>query len=356
MSNRILLHITFWLSYLVLQVYTGAELSNPSYAEKSLWFRMSKILYGELLILPIKAGMSYLVLYYFLPKFHKRLEISWLLQLIGATFIILTTYRFAIGHLVRPLVYGSIAVADNYSLARYIWGFLDVFSIVGVATAIKLFLLRQAEKEQAQALKQERLLAELQFLRSQANPHFLFNTLNNIYALARKKSEQTADVVLKLSKLLRFMLYECNVERIPISTEIKVIQDYIELEKLRYNQRLNVDLHLNIDNQEQLIAPLLLLPLVENAFKHGVSETRFDSFVKIQLDLYQEELVFVIENTKEETKDSINDSIKKEGIGLPNIERQLILLYPQQHQLEIKNRTDNYAVQLKIKLSKNIEK
>lgn len=346
MPNRIVLHIGFWLVYVLIHVYTNAELTNPSYWEKPFVYRAGKALMGELLVLPIKIGLTYLVLYYFIPYFDKRRTIKWLGQLVLAIFIALTLYRFSIGYIIRPLVYDTSPSADNFSIARYLWAAIDVFSILGIAVALKLFRLRQAEKERAQALEKQRLESELQFLRAQTNPHFLFNTLNNIYALARKRSEQTAPVVMKLSKILRFMLYECSASKISIHAEIQVIEDYLALEKLRYPERLQVRFQKKIASNAPPIAPLLLLPLVENAFKHGVSETRFSSYVNIELQVIQNQLNFCVRNSQEEVTSLTSDT----GIGLKNICRQLELVYPQRHQLEVQNEIDFYQVQLYIQL------
>lgn len=329
--SRLLLHSGFWCAYLFLQVYVGAELSNPSYADRSLVFRMSKILYGELLVLPTRLLITYALLYYFLPQFNRERFILWLIKLALTLVIGLTIYRWTIGYVVTSLVYGEITRSDNFAFARYLWSFFDVFGVAAVALTIKLFRLRQREKEQQQILEQQRLETELRLLRSQTNPHFLFNTLNNIYALARKKSDQTAPVVLKLSHLLRFMLYECNAPTIALNKEIQLIEDYLALEKLRYPQRLTVTFTKNIQQANWSIAPLLLLPLVENAFKHGVSETRFDSFINLHLETDRDRLYFTIKNSKE---DAIMEE-ENHGIGLKNTQRQLELLYPKHHDWKV---------------------
>lgn len=346
MPNRLILHIGFWSVYVLIHVYTNAELTNPSYLEKSFAFRAGKALMGELLVLPIKMGLTYVILYYFIPFFDKKLNIKWLVQLLVAIFMTLTLYRCSIAYVIRPLVFDTTAAADNFSIARYLWAAIDVFSIVGIAVALKLFRLRQAEKERAQALEKQRLESELQFLRSQTNPHFLFNTLNNIYALARKQSEQTASVVLKLSKILRFMLYECSTPVISIQTEIQIIEDYLALEKLRYPERLKVRFCKKIDTESAVIAPLLLLPLVENAFKHGVSETRFASYVHIDLQIKDQQLNFKVCNNQEGAAEQTSET----GIGLKNIQRQLELIYPQRHQMQVQNAIDFYQVQLNVQL------
>ena len=150
---------------------------------------------------------------------------------------------------------------------------------------------------------------------------------------------------MKLSKLLRFMLYETKNEQIRISDEIKVLDDYIELEKLRYNDRLTISFLREIDNENEQIAPLLLIPFVENAFKHGASESRFESFINLEMSLHDGMLEFHIENTKEQNGKKSND----ENIGLTNVRRQLELLY-KEYEVSIKSEDTLFKVFLKINL------
>jgi LytS/YehU family sensor histidine kinase len=192
----------------------------------------------------------------------------------------------------------------------------------------------------------EKLETELKFLKNQTNPHFLFNTLNNIYALARKKSDSTPDVVMKLSKMLRFMLYESGKPFITIGEETMLIEDYLDLEKIRYNERLDISFKKEIDNMHEEVSPLLLLPFVENAFKHGVSETRFNSFVNIELLLEKGVLHFDVKNSKENAGIASGDS----KIGLCNVRRQLELMY-RQFDLQVYDTEDSFSVSLIIQLN-----
>ena len=154
-------------------------------------------------------------------------------------------------------------------------------------------------KQSAQQLRIEKQQAELNYLKSQTNPHFLFNTLNNIYSLARDKSDLAPESILRLSKILRFMLYETGGEFIAIEQELKIMSDYIALEKLRYDDSLRINFNYDIEDMKQALPPLLLIPLVENAFKHGVSETRNQPFVDIHLSVNKRQLAFVVKNSAE---------------------------------------------------------
>jgi sensor histidine kinase YesM len=225
---------------------------------------------------------------------------------------------------------------------------LDIGFVAGGAVALKLLRMYFLSREKEKNLAKEKLEAELKFLRAQTNPHFLFNTLNNIYALARKKSDETANVVMKLSKLLRFMLYESREHRITLADELRIIEDYIELEKIRYGERLKVRIQRNIDNSSQEIAPLLLLPFIENAFKHGASETRHQSFIYIDISLNNGNLAFSVQNSK----DSDEHRELKENIGLGNVRRQLQLMYPV-HSLSLKNENGHFLAELTINLNKD---
>lgn len=205
-------------------------------------------------------------------------------------------------------------------------------------------------KQAAQRLRIEKQEAELNYLRSQTNPHFLFNTLNNIYSLSRDKSDLAPESILRLSKILRFMLYETGGAFVSIEQELKIINDYIALEKLRYDESLRINFNHDVENMKQSIPPLLLIPLVENAFKHGVSETRSRPFIDIHLSVNERQLRFVVKNSVEEaqpTKDV------KENIGLSNLRRQLELLYSD-HSLTVHYEKNVFTSVLKINLASHV--
>ena len=205
--------------------------------------------------------------------------------------------------------------------------------------------LKQAEQQ----LRIEKQAAELNYLRSQTNPHFLFNTLNNIYSLARDKSDLAPESILRLSKILRFMLYETGGEYIAIEQELKIMNDYIALEQLRYDESLRVNFNYDIEDMKQALPPLLLIPLVENAFKHGVSETRGHPFVDIHLSVKQRQLAFFVKNSAEA---SAERSVK-ENIGLSNLRRQLELLY-KDYNLSLQQGESVFTAILKIKLGSHV--
>mgnify|MGYP003577093589 CR=1 FL=1 len=193
-------------------------------------------------------------------------------------------------------------------------------------------------------LVMEKKEMELQFLKSQLNPHFLFNSLNNIYSLAYQKSDKTADAILKLSEIMRYMLYESNDSWVSLSKEIEYVQSFIELQKLRFKDGANVEFTLNGEIDGQQIVPLILISFVENAFKHGVANDPNDP-IKINIIANQKILHFSVTNKKNKyNKDEVG------GVGLNNVERRLQLLYPERYKLNIVNSATHYTTELMLDL------
>lgn len=204
-------------------------------------------------------------------------------------------------------------------------------------------------KQATQQLAIEKKEAELNYLKSQTNPHFLFNTLNNIYSLARDKSDLAPESILRLSKILRYMLYETSGAYVAIEQELKIINDYIALEKLRYDKSLHINFNYDVEDMKQALPPLLLIPLVENSFKHGVSETRGRPFVDIHLSIKQRQLSFIVKNSSGSSAE-VN---VKENIGLSNLRRQLELLY-KDFSLSVQQSESIFTATLKINLASHV--
>lgn len=205
-------------------------------------------------------------------------------------------------------------------------------------------------KQSAQQLRIASQQAELNYLKSQTNPHFLFNTLNNIYVLARDKSDLAPESILRLSKILRYMLYETSAPYTAIEQDLKIIEDYIALEKLRYDDSLHINFSHDLEDKKQGIPPLLLIPLVENAFKHGVSETRERPFVNVYLTVKDRVLLFTVENS---TGEPAENNKMKESIGLSNLRRQLELLYTD-YSLNIEPMNFTFKATLRINLASHV--
>lgn len=342
------LHIAFWLAYMLEDALMEFLWTGPALVQIPENQRFVLALQAAFVVLLPKILFSYYILYYAIDRIvEKKVTIfRGVVEVLVLLFICIVIYRVIFNYYVYPVIYkGIIKTYPLLDGRRLLFAMMDVGFIAGVMVAIKMVRIQFAGKEKEKNLVKEKLETELKFLRNQTNPHFLFNTLNNIYALARKKDDQAPEAVMKLSKLLRFMLYETGKEHITLAQEIKLMDDYIELEKLRYNERLTVRFNRSLDNEEELVAPLLLLPFVENAFKHGASETRFSSFIDIELSLQNGELHFVVKNTKDNDITTSND----QSIGLGNVKRQLELMYPQ-YNLIIDNQPTVFTVTLFINL------
>ncbi|MBS1535105.1 MAG: histidine kinase [Bacteroidetes bacterium] len=343
MSQRFLYHLAFWTLYVLYKSFLNIDSEHLNLGQFALLIKI------QLVFIPLKMLLVYSLFYVTNQYFRKHWSISKTtfsvcLLFITAVFgIILLNQLVVIGWILGE----KISITENITSIQSIgyWFFILAF-VSGIAVSIKLVRYSIRQKLAEQELLQKKLELELQFLKAQSNPHFLFNTLNNIYGLARKNSDKTADVVMKLSNLLRYMLYETAQQSIEIEKEIQMINDYIELEKLRYSNKLKVTFDHSVDSSQKRITPLLLLPFVENAFKHGPGESRFESVINIHLTLKEEQLFFEIKNSVENQSEPDHQS----KIGLNNIKRQLELIYPN-HQLSIDQQPDWFCVRLKINLT-----
>lgn len=293
--------------------------------------------------------VMFLLFEYTIPRFNKKNKIKSILLLAIQIFLFsfgLYAWRY-LGielHLYTEFVsYSSCqeGVGDQFGSS--------VFAILFFGVIRHFYNYRKLRLD-AQQLKIDKQEAELNYLKSQTNPHFLFNTLNNIYSLARDKSDLAPESILRLSKILRFMLYETKSQFIAIEQELKIINDYIALEKLRYDKSLNVNFNYNIEDMKQSIPPLLLIPLVENAFKHGVSETRRNPFIDIYLSIKDRQLTFIVKNSYDSQSRQTNVI---ENIGLSNLRRQLELLYTQ-FNLSVQPEESIFTSILKINLASNV--
>jgi two-component system LytT family sensor kinase len=346
--KRTLLHILFWICYTAICIFIEYLWEKASIPQLNSFKLLQTAINVTLVEVLPEVLFSYYITYYGLNRF---LNVDRNLVLIIAEVLLVLTSCILIervlnSYVIIPYFYHhAVATTPLLDLRRIFIVLLYMMFASGLMIAIKSVRNQLAAKEREKNLVKEKLETELKFLRNQINPHFLFNTLNNIYGLARKKSDKTPEVIMKLSELLSYMLYESGKEVITIAEEIKILDDYIDLEKIRYNERLSVEFEREIDNLAQPVSPLLLLPLVENAFKHGVSETRFDSLVKINMKLKNDALQFCIENTIE------NGKIKNGNgqIGLNNIKRQLELMY-KDHMIDVTTNDSVFKVQININL------
>lgn len=347
--KKFILHILFWVIYTLQDALMQYLWVNPSLHNISENTQTWMAIVSAVVINIPKLLLTYYILLISIPQILKGEKKIWLnvLEIVIVYALCIVLYRVIFNFYIYPVTYRNIIpTAPLFEGRRILLGIMDIGFVTGAAVALKLLRIQLTGKEREKNLVKEKLETELKFLRNQTNPHFLFNTLNNIYALARKKSDDTADVVMKLSKLLRFMLYETQKTFIPICDEVKMLSDYLELEKIRYNQRLTISFEPCIDDPAKPIAPLILLPFVENAFKHGASETRFDSFIHINLKLQDGKLNFTVENSKENG----DAQHVTENIGLANVRRQLELMYGD-YTLDVKNELSTFTIKLMLNLN-----
>lgn len=345
--KRRALHIYFWLAYLAYDTLLHYTWMGPSLPAVPEGVQLRMAVTTAFSLLPIKLLIVYYIVQVSAGKIlndekNKFMALAELALVFGLSVVL---FRAAYYYIIYPYIYHLPNTVSLFNSRSITISILEIGYVSGMAFALKFYRLQTAAREREKNLTKEKLETELKFLRNQTNPHFLFNTLNNIYALSRKKSDKTPEVVMKLSELLSFMLYESGKETISVEEELKMMQDYIDLQKIRYNERLSIEFNRKIDDGGRRIAPLLLLPLVENAFKHGISETRFDSFIHIDFELNRGSLYFCIENTIENGRSKpVNGHI-----GLKNIKRQLELTY-KEHELEVHNKDSIFKVKILINL------
>jgi two-component system, LytTR family, sensor kinase len=329
MKNRWLLHAGFWLAYWFVFTF-----SNGNYEKE--W---GKFAITEGVMMPPRMIATYLSFWCF-----DKLRPSWkaFAGILAAILLGGLMVRF-----IKMVYIGPVWFPDynfRFFSHRFITDTLDSVVAAGSALTARLYFRQQEFIRRETALRAEKSEAELQALKNQLNPHFLFNTINNLYALARVKSDRTAPVAMQLANLLRYLLYDSSVPTVRIEQEVTHLKQYVELERLRFDEeRLSVKFETDIDDVKQPVTPLLMLPLVENAFKHGAGESMDEAWVHISIRLQRKQLEMKVENSR----GSVANGTQK-GIGLQNIRRQLELLYPNSGSLTTHETDNTYSATLKI--------
>ncbi|MEZ4803960.1 MAG: histidine kinase [Bacteroidia bacterium] len=239
------------------------------------------------------------------------------------------------------------SIASIWTIGFFIYNFLTIFFTVLLTSSIKLFRNWYLKEQTNKELQKLNIENELKFLKSQINPHFLFNNLNNLYALTLKQSELAPDAVLKLSNILRFGLYESQKQKVAIEDDIQFVRDYIELEKLRLGDRTEITIEVEGQVFGKMIEPFLFINFIENAFKHGANPTLGKSFIhiKYKIDDEHKQLIFSVSNNKPQVISEL-DKGKSGGIGLKNVQTRLNILYPNKHILNIVDDKEKYSVNL----------
>lgn len=332
------LHLLYWiLVYFFYNYYLGYGSGNTEY-----------VTYFSLFLMPITIVISYLFLLYLIPNY--------LLKNKQGLFILYSIYTLIISvfFIVLSILYGSLLLdhlrLDNSSplTKTFLFIILGVYFIVFVAITIGLIINNYKSIASNEDLKNKVLKAqlelkeqELKFLKMQVHPHFLFNSLNTIYGFALKKGDEAPEMILKLSNLLDYILYQVEKPTVSLGNELNHLEDYIALEKMRFHDTLSVEFLRNLKESESLIAPMLLIPFVENSFKHGsIIDGRLAIFISVTES--ENSLLFQVKNSVLEHKKNSSE------IGLENIKKRLEMLYPDAHKLEIIEENLEFIVNLEI--------
>ena len=367
---RLSRHLAFWLIAalglglvgLGIRPIFGVQISPGAFKEHVL---------QPLLYLPGELLLVYTLLYWIIPRYLLRSQYwqagawaailtiaSGLIAAISYVLIHNSFYQW-IMHKDLSIVYDgnkkivlpwAVQVNFRENLPyEFLFALRAILNVAGFAAALKLAKHWYEKEYLNNILQKEKLDVELQSLKAQLHPHFLFNTLNNIYSIAENTSPLASDMLLKLSAILRYILYECNRPFVPLSREFDLLHDYIDLEKVRYNS-LELNTRLPADTDDYTIAPLLLLPLVENCFKHGTSRMLDLAWVNIEAELQDHWLLIKLINGKP-TEIGKEDDTFTEGIGLTNVRKRLELLYPGKHEMNIVSEPDLFIVNVKLELT-----
>jgi two-component system, LytTR family, sensor kinase len=330
-------HSLFWLSLFGVLLFLGKE------TERNWWFIYS----NEIINLLFFAIIVYFNLLFLIPNYLAKNKVFIYLLLLSLSVLLITPLKMMVYYAKfdgLPTEYRASLIANQ---SRF---FLANGLIAFGSTILKIITDWFRSQEERRNLLTQNMQSELRFLRSQINPHFLFNTLNSLYALTLKKSEKAPEIVLKLSEIMRYMLYECNERRVFLNKEIQYIRNHLDLEKLRLQRNMDITFVVDGEVSDQQIAPLMFIPFLENAFKHGLSNHISDGFCHIRLKIEAETVVFFIENSKPDRIPKSNHP-QVGGIGLSNIKQRLALLYPNNHELLITDAPDIYQVNLTLSLN-----
>ncbi|HUR30709.1 MAG TPA: histidine kinase, partial [Saprospiraceae bacterium] len=308
------LHTLFWLIVFSMMLLAGPN-NNISILE----------IVRKLINIAFYMLVVYINLGYLIPKFLSQKNFMTYCLLLLAMVAVFTPIKVLLLYITYEEVDPREFLVMNQ---QYI--FLLLFMIAGGSTVIKIVSDWQRHQRDRKDLETQRMQSEIKFLKSQINPHFLFNTLNSLYALTLKKSDNAPEIVIKLSEMMRYMLYECNERRVPLYKEVNYIQNYLDLEKLRQSGQSDIQFRVEGDVNDQTIAPLIFIPFLENSFKHGLNHQISDGYVHVVMKVLGSKLLLRILNSKAIQAPTLSEKTSG-GIGLVNVQRRLNLLYPNQY-------------------------
>jgi len=331
-------HFLFWFCYFTFNVIRwGSYFEDYWYSFKS-----------NLVEFPLHILIVYFNIYYLIPKFILSKKYKQYILFLFLSLAILYMIRISLNYLLVTKNIWPEAASNQqaYSFNYIIAVVLGEIYVISLATLIKLTVDWVSVRKRVESLQEAQLITELKFLKAQIQPHFFFNTLNNLYALTLEKSNNAPDVVLKLSEMMEYVLYGVKDSKIRLLNEIKYIQNYIDLEKLRYGDKVQVKINLQGNIENVFVPPLLFLPFIENCFKHGTID---NTNLKIIIDLKNVEgkkLIFKVSNNYNQ----YSNNVRIHGIGNTNVRRRLELLFKDNFSLETKVKKENYVVKLIIPL------
>jgi membrane protein CcdC involved in cytochrome C biogenesis len=351
-------HLFFWGFWWLFQGFLYSFVAAGQ--GLAYWERLESSMIEALIYLIPHIFLSYSIVYFVIPKFILKQQYLKAAIVISVLFLITAAISAALSltaiDFVRKCIHGS----DNVFVQRHskvvrvflaiMAGLRGAITIGGLAGCIKLMKHWYMKEKRNMQLQQQNTEAQLQLLKAQVHPHFLFNTLNNIYSYTYKDAPKAAQVVDGLSSMLRYMLYETNVPLVPLSKELKLIKDYISIESVRYGEKLDVQMNIADNTDELYIAPLMLIPFVENCFKHGVSQMIDNPWISLHIAICDDSTMLMkLVNGK---NDQLKSNQHHKGIGIKNVEKRLKLIYAYQYKLDIIDDVDVFIVNLKIQLDK----
>ncbi len=352
---RIRRHAAFWIAWWLFAgfIYSLGPMPFEDYGRNFL-----RSLMESMAFLPIHIFLAYALNYFVIPRYlvKSKYMASFLLAILA--FVITSMLSVLISYTIvqQIRIWYNERPADWIKLpnATVLYGFMaglrGGMTVGGLAAAIKLMKYYYVKEQRNLQLQKEKAEAQLQLLKAQVHPHFLFNTLNNIYSHTQGRSPVASQLVMGLSDMLRFMLYEGNQALVSLSKELKMVQDYISLEKIRYDDHLDVHIDLPRDTENLHIAPLLLLPLVENCFKHGTSNMLEQPW--LSLHIHMEGTVMHMKLINGKPVQWKEKPVEHTGIGIKNVRARLELLYPGKHTLTITDDPDVFVVNLQLELER----
>ncbi len=332
-------NVVFWLLYFLYEWFGLAALSGD----------YSSYFINACLALPLAFLISYITVHVLLKRYYDTWPAwkFWASQILISVGLILVR-RCVNYYFIYPRFFPFALQVPFFSFGKLIVELVNAYLIVGVYSLFYFVEKWYEQRQQVQALMQEKTIAELELLKQQVQPHFIFNALNNIYSTALKTSPDTAKLISHLSSFLHYNLYNAKQHFVPLTSELDYIKSYIELQQNRYGEKLDVAMNIYEAIDGITIAPLLLLPLVENSFKHGIAAAIDKSWLRIDISKQDHQLVIKIENSVE--NETEKQTMEKGGLGLKNVERRLQLIYPDQHQFTTLQERYTFLVVLKIKL------